>query len=61
MPDPFPRPGDEKKSAAAQIGDVVSVGGVAATVTTVGDFMAKRAEREQRWREKHNKPEGGTG
>lgn len=58
MPDPFPRPGDDQKPKA-EIGDVVSVGGVAATVTTVADFMAMREKRNRRWIEKHGKPEGG--
>jgi hypothetical protein len=59
MPEPFPRPGDDQKNATPEIGDVVSVGDAVATVTTVGEFMAKRAERERRWREKHNKKKGG--
>ena len=60
MPDPFPRPGDEesKRASKAQQGDVVSVGGIAAKVTTVADFTAKREQREQRWREKHESKGG---
>lgn len=60
IPEPFPRPGDSDKKAAAQVGEVVSVAGVSAKVTTVGDFLELRAEREQRWRDKHNKQGGGA-
>lgn len=59
VPEPFPRPGDDdNKTGDRQIGDPVSVGTSTATVTTVGDFMARRAEREQQWRDKHNKGGG---
>jgi hypothetical protein len=64
MPDPFPRPGDDDKKADRQVGDTAALGTTPATVTTVGEFDARRAEREQRWRDKHNKPkrlEGGAG
>ena len=44
VPEPVPRPGDENPAG------VVDVGGVPATVTTVGDFLQMRAEREKRWR-----------
>lgn len=56
MPKPFPRPHDEQ---TPQVGQVVSVGGVSATVTTIDDFLSKRAAREQRWRDKHNKRKRG--
>ena len=46
VPEPFPRPGDGEKPAG-----VVDVGGVSATVTTVGEFEAMRAAREKRWRD----------
>lgn len=59
FPDPFPRPGDKPEQTAHQIGDTVSVGGANATVTTVGEFLQRRAEREQRWRDKHQKRGGG--
>lgn len=51
VPKPFPRPGDENEEP--EQGDVVSVAGVAAKVTTVGEFLRIRAERETRWRLRH--------
>ncbi|AJA43689.1 tail assembly chaperone [Mycobacterium phage Findley] len=54
-PDPFPRPGDDEPKRAE---GTVSAGTTAATRTTVGKFMAMRAEREKRWREKHQRGEG---
>lgn len=53
VPEPFPRPGDNDKSTGPA--GVVSVGGAAATVTTVGKFLEMRAERERQWRLKHEK------
>ncbi|AJD82239.1 tail assembly chaperone [Mycobacterium phage Keshu] len=50
-PERFPRPGDEAREK--QSDGTVSVGTTAATKTTVGNFLKMRAEREQRWREKH--------
>jgi hypothetical protein len=60
VPEPFDRPGDREDQGQQQsnVGDVVSFGAGTATVTTVGDFLTRRAEREQRWREKHNKGGG---
>lgn len=58
IPEPFPRPRDTDKRSA-EVGDVASVGNVTATVTTVNDFIQRRAEREQRWRDRHNKQTGG--
>ena len=60
IPEPFPRPGDEERKPGRQVGDVVSVAGVNAKVTTVGDFLALRAKREQRWRDKQTKKGGGA-
>lgn len=57
VPDPFPRPQDNQKRDGS-VGDVAQVGDTAATVTTVEDFIARRAEREQRWREKHDRGGG---
>lgn len=51
IPDPFPRPADDKKDGA--VGDVAVVGDTTATVTTVEDFVAQRQARQQRWLEKH--------
>lgn len=51
-PEPFPRPGDEEKQKPD---GVVSAGLTPATKTTVGKFLAMRAEREKRWRERNNK------
>lgn len=59
VPEPFPRPGDSEKKQAKQVGDTVSVGTTAATVTTVNDFMERRAERERRWLQ-NNKRKGGS-
>lgn len=56
IPDPFPRPAEDKRETA--VGDTAHVGDTAATVTTVEDFLSKRTEREQRWREKHNRGGG---
>lgn len=63
VPPPFPRPrdADKKKSGGAEVGDRVNVGGMVATVTTVEDFVTRRAEREQRWRDKHRKTRGSEG
>ncbi|ASR87188.1 hypothetical protein SEA_LASTHOPE_19 [Mycobacterium phage LastHope] len=52
VPKPFPRPADDEKKADSQY---VSVGTIAATKTTVGKFLEMRAEREKRWREKHER------
>lgn len=52
IPEPFPRPGDEEKKKPD---GVVSAGLTPATKTTVGEFLAMRAEREMRWRERNNK------
>lgn len=62
VPDPFPRPRDNEKSqrSTAEVGDTAQVGNTIATVTTVSDFMARRAEREKRWRDKNN-TQGGEG
>lgn len=60
IPEPFPRPGTATKDTA-EVGDVVSVGNASATVTTVSEFLRLRAEREQRWRDKHNKQGGESG
>ena len=57
VPEPFPRPGDDNQQTTPERGDAVSVGGAIATVTTVGEFMAAREQRERQWRAKHNKPE----
>lgn len=51
-PKPFPRPADDDEKADSQY---VSVGTIAATKTTVGKFLEMRAEREKRWREKHER------
>lgn len=67
FPEPLPRPNDanpvvqqQKQDAAAQnAGKVVMVGDRPATPTTVENFLAIRAEREKRWREKHQRPKGG--
>ena len=59
-PEPFPRPGDADKKSEANIGDSVTIGSSTATVTTVGDFIAKRAERERNWHAKKNKRGGGS-
>lgn len=56
-PDPFPRPG-ERSRTAPEVGDTSRVGVAAATVTTIEDFEARRAEREARWLAKHNKGGG---
>lgn len=58
MPDPFPRPVDNDKPKA-QAGDTSSVGGVAATVTTLADFVAIREQRERQWVDKHRKSDEG--
>lgn len=58
-PEPFPRPGDAEKKSEAKIGDSVTIGSSTATVTTIGDFTARRAERERRWREQNIKKKGG--
>lgn len=59
FPDPLPRPGDEpEQQHGRQVGDTVSVGAANATVTTVGEFLERRAEREQRWRDKQSKGGG---
>jgi hypothetical protein len=51
VPKRIPRPGDEP--APADEG-VVSVGaGAVATVTTVGQFLDMRAEREKRWQQRN--------
>lgn len=57
VPDPFPRPQDSDKRDAS-VGDVAQVGDSVATVTTVEDFIARRAEREQRWRDRNNRGGG---
>lgn len=55
-PKPFPRPADIEAERKRKQAEAVPVGhGVMATRTTVADFMRMRAEREQRWREKHGK------
>lgn len=60
VPEPFPRPADleAKKNTDPEVGDSVGFGNSVATVTTVGDFLAKRAEREARWRDNNNKDGG---
>lgn len=60
MPKPFPRPADMVNKRDAEVGDTARVGGATATVTTVEDFMARRAEREQAWRDKQNRKGGGS-
>lgn len=57
MPERFPRPSDEKP--VKSVGDTANVGTTAATVTTVEDYIAKRAEREQRWLDKQKRKGGG--
>ena len=52
VPERFPRPGGVAQSTEP---GVVSVGGVVAKVTTVGKFMAQRAEREKRWQRQNRK------
>jgi len=59
-PELFPRPGDAEKKSEANIGDSVTIGSSTATVITVGDFIAKRAERERRWHAKKTKQGGGS-
>lgn len=60
VPKPFPRPSDQKSSNdAAAVGDTAHVGGDAVTVISVEDYVARRAEREQRWRDKQKKRKGG--
>lgn len=56
-PKPFPRPGDDD-GQPKQVGDTAQVGDSPATVTTVGEFMQRRAEREQRWRDRQSKRGG---
>lgn len=56
-PTPFPRPGDAEKKPKATLGDSVAIGSSTATVVTVGDFIAKRNERERRV--KNKKTHGG--
>ena len=55
FPKPFPRPVEPKapepKTRSGK--KVVPLGIGEATVTTVGEFMKMRKEREARWREKH--------
>lgn len=51
VPDPFPRPTDGDKQDTDS--EYVQVGSTVATKTTVGKFLQMRAEREKRWREKH--------
>ncbi|UTN93210.1 tail assembly chaperone [Mycobacterium phage Syra333] len=51
LPDPFPRPTDGDKQDNGS--EYVQVGSTVATKTTVGKFLQMRAEREKRWREKH--------
>ena len=58
QPKPFPRPADMAKTQR-QVGDTAPVGGSAATVVTFDEYMARRAEREQRWREKQKRKGGG--
>lgn len=58
IPEPFPRPGDDD-GEPKQVGDTAHVGSAPATVTTLGEFMARRAEREQRWRDRQNQKKGG--
>ncbi|AOQ28882.1 tail assembly chaperone [Mycobacterium phage Thyatira] len=53
VPEPFPRPGDEERKRNDR--GVVSAGLHAATKTTVGKFLAMRAERAKRWLERKNK------
>ena len=57
QPDPFPRPADMAKQK--QVGDTANIGDSAASVITLEDFMARRAEREQRWRDKQKRKGGG--
>lgn len=56
VPDPFPRPGTD--TTPKQVGDTTQVGNAPATVTTLADFMERRAEREQRWRDRHKRGGG---
>ncbi len=58
-PEPIPRPSDAVNKSDAEVGDTVAIGASTATVTTVGDFIAKRAERERRWLEKNAHKKGG--
>lgn len=53
LPKRFPRPGDEEM----EVPDGMVRAGVqtVATVTTVGKFLAMRAEREKRWRLRNRK------
>lgn len=60
IPEPMPRPNDPTSKTDAEVGDTVAIGASTATVSTIGDFTAKRAEREQRWREKNQKKGGGS-
>ena len=50
-PKRYTRPGEEPDNSSG----TSSVGGAPATVTTVGNFMAVRAERERRWLRRHKK------
>lgn len=59
VPDPFPRPADETKKVRRDVGDTAAIGDSIATVITVEDYAARRAEREQRWRDKQQKRKGG--
>jgi len=60
VPDPFPRPSDLAKSQhKPAAGDTTMVGDSVATVTTVDDFLARRAELEQRWRDRQQHKRGG--
>lgn len=51
QPAPTPRPSDR----TADTSGTVSAGMTEATVTTVGEFLEMRAERERLWRERHQK------
>lgn len=63
VPEAFPRPADleAKQDTTKQVGDTVAFGSSTATVTTVGDFLKKRAERQRRWRERNTNKDGGVG
>lgn len=60
QPDPFPRPSDLAKRQR-QVGDTAHIGTDAASVITLEDYMERRAEREQRWRDKQQRKRRGGG
>lgn len=57
-PKPVPRPTWDE-DAGSRVGQVVELGVGSATVTTVGEFMARREARQAAWLERHGKRKGG--